>query len=193
MEVTKGMQFKAYGLLDIKAYDDDTREISGTASTIETDRYGDIVEPSGAKFATEIPLLWQHSHSDPVGWANLTAKKSTIDFTAKLAKIDEDGDLKKSLDKAWQMVKIGLVKGVSIGFRALEWAWMEESNGIRFTEIEIYELSIVTIPANAGASISTIKAYANNTIPLQKASITTKSVGADSGIRLIKAGVPLNK
>lgn len=119
---------------------------------------GDIVDPMGAKFAKEIPLLWQHQSDKPVGSAEFgkpTAKG--IPFVATLAKIDEPGALKDMVDMAWQSVKAKLVRGVSIGFRALEYSLME-SGGIRFIETEIYELSLVTIPANASATIQTIKA-----------------------------------
>lgn len=182
---------KAYGTFEVKSFDDEKREVTGIASTIETDRYGDIVDPSGAKFAEEIPFLWQHNHGSPIGWATLKAGKKEITFSAKLAKIDEEGELKSLLDKAWQSIKLKLVKGISIGFRAIEYSFIE-NGGIHFKEIEIYEISAVTIPAHAGAGISTIKAYANNTIPLIPASVS-KSAGADSGIRLIKAGIPIVK
>jgi HK97 family phage prohead protease len=57
---------------------------------------------------------------------------------------------------AWQAVKARLVRGVSIGFRALGYEPLE-TGGLKFTETEIYELSLVTIPANASATIQTIK------------------------------------
>ena len=58
---------------------------------------------------------------------------------------------------AWQSVKAKLVRGVSIGFRALEHSFMD-NGGVRFSSTEVYELSLVTIPANASATIQTIKA-----------------------------------
>lgn len=61
---------------------------------------------------------------------------------------------------AWQSVKAKLVRGVSIGFRPIEYSYMD-TGGIHFTASEIYELSLVTIPANASATIQTIKAYGN--------------------------------
>lgn len=150
---------RAYSVLEIKSVDSDQRVISGIATTPETDRMGDIVDPMGAKFAAEIPLLWQHQHDKPVGTAKFgKATKTGIPFTASLPEIAESGPLKDLVDMAWQSVKAKLVRGVSIGFRALEYAFME-SGGIRFSETEIYELSLVTIPANASATIQTIKAF----------------------------------
>jgi len=149
---------RAYSLLEVKAFDDDARQITGIATTPEPDRVGDIVDPMGAKFAAELPLLWQHNHGAPVGVARFgKATKSGIPFTANIVKLDEPGALKDQLDMAWQAVKAKLVRGVSIGFRALEYSFMD-GGGIRFTEVEIIELSLVTIPANASATIQSIKA-----------------------------------
>jgi HK97 family phage prohead protease len=149
---------RAYSLLEIKNYDEGQRIITGIATTPEPDRYGDIVEPLGAKFADELPLLWQHRHDSPVGIVKFgKPTASGIPFTAMIAKIETEGELKKIVDLAWQSVKEKLVRGVSIGFRPLEYSFMD-NGGIRFTESEIYELSLVTIPANADATIQTIKA-----------------------------------
>lgn len=151
-------RIRAYSLLDVKAFDDDAREIAGVATTPEPDRMGDVVEPLGAKFAAELPLLWQHRHDSPVGVVRFgKPTKAGIPFRASIARIESAGALKDMVDMAWDSVKAKLVRGVSIGFRALEYAFME-SGGVRFSEVEIYELSLVTIPANASATIQTIKA-----------------------------------
>lgn len=51
---------RAYSVLEIKSVDSEDRLITGMATTPETDRMGDIVDPMGAKFAKSLPLLWQH-------------------------------------------------------------------------------------------------------------------------------------
>lgn len=163
---------RAYSLLEIKSLDAEKRSISGMATTPEADRVGDIVEPLGAKFAAEIPLLWQHQHDKPVGSAVFgKATKAGIPFTATIAQVDEDGPLKQLVDMAWQSVRAKLVRGVSIGFKSLAHEILA-TGGIRFTQSEIYELSLVTIPANASATIQTIKAM-------------------DAGGRVTGAGIPL--
>lgn len=78
--------------------------------------------------------------------------KKGIPFTATIAAIADAGPLKDLVDMAWQAVKAKLVRGVSIGFRALKYSFMDDG-GIEFSETEIYELSLVTIPANASATI----------------------------------------
>lgn len=148
---------RAYSVLQVKALNEEQRVITGVATTPSTDRMGDIVEPLGITFENPLPLLWQHDRDKPIGLVKFdkpTAKGVT--FTAELADVREEGALKSRIDEAWQSVKAGLVRGVSIGFRSKEHAWMDD-NGIHFIKTEVVELSLVTIPANAEATINTIK------------------------------------
>jgi len=149
----------AYSILDIKQVDEDQRMIRGVATTPEPDRAGDIVEPLGIKFRNPIPLLWQHNSREPIGQAKLgRPTKDGVTFEARIPKVSEPGRLKDRLDEVWQSLKAGLVRGVSIGFRSLELSFMKDG-GIHFLETEVLELSLVTIPANAEATIDEIKAF----------------------------------
>jgi HK97 family phage prohead protease len=152
---------RAYSLITVKALDEEQRIITGIATTPSPDRVGDIVEPKGAEFKLPIPFLWQHDSRQPLG--HVTKAKVTndgIEFTAELVKIDEPGILKDRLDEAWQSIKHKLVRGISIGFKELEYAFLEDgSYGIRFIKWMWLELSAVTIPANADCSIQTIKSF----------------------------------
>lgn len=150
---------KLYSILDIKQVDDDLRMLRGMATTPSPDRMGDIVEPLGVKFKNPIPLLWQHDTKQPVGSAKLgRPTEDGISFEARIPKVSEPGNLKDRLDEVWQSIKAGLVRGVSIGFKSLEMSFLKEG-GIHFLETEVLELSLVTIPANAQATIDEIKAY----------------------------------
>ncbi len=149
---------RAYSLLEIKSLNDEERVIEGIASTPTPDRMNDIVDPMGAKFDLPMPLLWQHSHDAPVGFVEFAKPTPKgIPYRARILKVDEPGILKDRLDEAWQSVKHKLVKAVSIGFKALEYDYIKDSNGIRFKAWEWMELSLVTIPANREATITTIK------------------------------------
>lgn len=151
---------RAYSVLDVKSVDTEQRIIRGTATTPSPDRVGDIVEPLGVSFKNPMPLLWQHKSDKPVGTVSFDKPtKGGITFEARLAKIDEPGTLKDRIDEAWQSVKAGLVRAVSIGFRSLEHSFIEGTGGIRFLQSEVMELSLVTIPANADATITAIKEF----------------------------------
>ena len=152
---------RAYAMLEVKAAsssEDDERIIEGYATTPTPDSYDDIVEPKGAEFTLPIPLLWQHKSSEPIGHViDAKVTKDGIWIKAKFVKITEPGKLKDRLDEAWQSVKHGLVKGMSIGFSAIEYSQIEGSYGLRFLRWAWRELSAVTIPANSDCSIETIK------------------------------------
>lgn len=151
---------RAYSFLEVKAVAEETRTITGWATTPAVDRVGDIVEPLGVTFKNPLPLLWQHEHDKPIGLVEFgkpTAKG--VPFTATLPVIEEEGKLRDRIEEAWQSIKAGLVRAVSIGFRSLESEQISGSWGIRFIKTEVFELSAVTIPANAQATINTVKSF----------------------------------
>jgi HK97 family phage prohead protease len=149
---------RAYSLLSIKGVDEDARIITGMATTPMPDRLQDVVEPDGAQFKLPLPLLWQHDSREPIGHVTRAkVTKAGIEIVAKIARIAEPGRLKDRLDEAWQTLKIGLVSGLSIGFKAIERSFIEETDGIRFIKWDWLELSAVTIPANSEATIATVK------------------------------------
>jgi HK97 family phage major capsid protein/HK97 family phage prohead protease len=157
------VEHRAYSVFDVKSIDEDLRVLEGIATTPTADRIGDIVESEGAQFKMPLPLLWQHKSDQPVGHVEIAkVNKNGISFKARIAKIEEAGELKNMVDKAWQAVKAKLVRGVSIGFRALETEPLDKDDKfgwgpVRFKKWEWLELSVVTIPANQDASIQTIR------------------------------------
>lgn len=155
---------RAYSILTIKSIvSDGDRVIEGIASTPTADRMGDTVDSLGAVFKLPMPLLWQHNHSLPVGEVEFASPtKDGIPFRAKIAKSLTPGVLKDRLDEAWESVKIGLVRAVSIGFAPLEYD-VKKEGGLHFKKWEWLELSLVTIPANAEATISVVKSIDTQT------------------------------
>lgn len=151
----------AFAGLTVKAYDDEKREFSGLATTPSPDKVKDIVEPSGAVFTLPIPLLSGHKHDKPIGEVfEARVTKAGIEYKARIPKVEEAGAFKDRVDTAWQEIKYGVVKGVSIGFAAIDYD-MLPSGGIHFKKWRWDELSTVAIPAQAEATIAQIKsAYA---------------------------------
>lgn len=172
---------RAYSVLNIKSVDDDKRELRGIATTPSTDRMGDIVEPKGAEYTLPLPLLWQHDASQPIGHVT-SAKvgKDGIEITAKMVEIKEPGRLKDRLDEAWQSIKSGLVRGLSIGFQAKETARLEDSYGYRFIKWAWLELSAVTIAANSEATITAIKSISDTELRAASGLTQRRVVSLDS-------------
>lgn len=151
---------RAYAAFEVKALETDKRTFSGWATTPSLDRVGDRINPMGARFAKSIPLLHGHNHSAPIGTATFgkpTAKG--IPFDAEIPAVSEQyGSLKDRVDTAWGELKYGMVRAVSIGFRALKYAFTD--TGIDYEEVEIFELSTVAIPALPDAVITAVKSGA---------------------------------
>lgn len=196
-------QQRAYSFIEVKAMNEETREISGIASTPTPDRYQDIVEPKGADYKLPLPLLWQHDSWSPVGHV-IKAKptNSGIEVLMRLAQTDEPGELKDRLDLAWQSVKLKLVAALSIGFTSKEHAYLPETGGIHFLKWDWLELSLVTIPANAEATITGFKSMGERVAFIKRLDreqraasgpiirgpvnlITTRDRGSDGSIKLI--------
>ena len=151
---------RAFSVLTIKRADDDARTIVGLATSPETDRMGDVVEPLGAEFKLPLPLLLHHDPTKPIG--HVTKARMTgagIEIEARILKSDTPGPVKDRLDGAWSDIKLGLVRGLSVGFKPLEVSRLKEG-GLRFIRRMWLELSAVTIAANADASITAVKTAA---------------------------------
>jgi HK97 family phage major capsid protein len=155
--------YRAYSSLVVKAFDASGRTFSGIATTPSTDRVGDVVEPLGIEFRNPLPLFLFHDSKQPVGTVSFgRPTKDGVPFTANVPDVAEEGDVKRLTDKAAHFVKYGLIRAVSIGFRALEdGIEVLKSGGYRFLKTEVMELSLVPIPANPDAVINahTIKSF----------------------------------
>jgi HK97 family phage prohead protease len=190
------MQNRAYSLLTVKAMDDDARTFSGVATTPSVDRVGDIIDPLGVKFTNPLPLLHQHKHDKPIGkvWFEKPTKDG-IKFRAEIPKIDEPGELQDRVNTAWGEIKYGLVTATSIGFRPIEYSFME-NGGVRYSETEVFELSAVTIPAQADAIISQIKSIdaqlrAAEGVPEPETPANpTDTAATGKVVRVVKLGQP---
>jgi HK97 family phage major capsid protein/HK97 family phage prohead protease len=151
---------RAIALLEVRELQEEARTFEGWATTPTPDRLGDEIDPKGARFTNPLPLLHQHDSTQPIGTAKLKrATPEGIAFTATIPKVSEPGPLKDRLDTAWGEIKNGLVRAVSIGFRVLKDGIERtaQGDGLRFTAIEIVELSAVSVPANAEATITNIR------------------------------------
>lgn len=188
---------RACTLMTVKSVNEDERVITGIASTPSPDRDGDILEPGGAAFRSDTPFLWQHDRSQPIGTCTPKMVKEGLQITAKLVKPTPDmpSQLAARLDEAWASIKAGLVRGLSIGFRPIEYSFLDEG-GIRFLSWDLLEVSAVTIPANAECSIQTVKSFDRQLLAAsgtQKLPITiTSSAGATAKKSIGNKGKTMN-
>lgn len=152
---------RAFSLFETKSLDNEQRIVEGIATSITPDRVSDIVVPRGLKFALPLPLLHQHNANEPVGHVtHAIVTDQEIKVTAQFVKptADMSESLIDRLNTAWGEVKPGLVRAFSIGFSPITSKALEDG-GFQYDEADLLELSLVTIPANAEATIQTVKSY----------------------------------
>lgn len=145
---------RAYSTLIVKSINEDQGLIEGIASTPSTDRDGDVMVPEGAEFVLPLPLLLHHDHKQPIGLVtHATVTAAGIRVRAKIER-----ELGGRIEEAWQLLKRGLVRGLSIGFTGSDSDPLPRG-GRRFKRWQWLELSAVTVPANADATIRVIKSF----------------------------------
>lgn len=130
-------------------------EFEGYAAVFSNvDLAGDVIEPGAfTKTLQEnkvIPILWQHKQDEPIG------------VTTEIMQDDYGLHVKGQLNlnttrgrEAYELLKQGAIKGLSIGYETVKEAWI---NGIRhIKEIRLWEYSLVTFPANVEARVVAVK------------------------------------
>jgi HK97 family phage prohead protease len=129
---------------------------SGFASTYgNTDLGGDeIVAGAFAKTLAdkggEVPLLWAHNPSEPIGIAKLTDTAAGLQVAGKLIL-----DGVPTAQKVYALMKAGVLKGLSIGYDVVRYDLAD--NVRRLLELKLWEISAVTFPMNERATVTAVK------------------------------------
>lgn len=145
-----------------------------TGSTESVDRDGDVIECSGWRLENYLKnpvVLWAHDYSrPPVAMAKqvfVDQRAKKLSFKLYFPRIDELGspgappsDHALFVDTLYNMYRASMLNASSVGFRGLKSAPREDdadkpmwARGVRFTEQELVELSLVPVPANAEALV----------------------------------------
>lgn len=165
--LANGRETRAYSL-SIKAVGDDG-SIEGYGSVFGVrDNYDDVIA-SGAfkaslaehKTAGTMPaMLWQHDPSQPIGiWTEMREDSKGLLIKGQLALETVQGK------EAYALLKLGALTGLSIGFIAKQWAYDRDTDVRTLTEIDLWEISMVTFPANQKARVTNVKSASELATP----------------------------
>ena len=143
-----------------KAHEDDDGSVSitGMASTKDFDRAGDSIVPEAwakgglSNFEKNPIILFNHDYNKPIGRA--TGLKVTGDGLEMKAKIS-----KSAPDSVAQLVKEGILGAFSVGFRIKDADYLEETDGLKIKDAELFEVSVVSVPCNQAATFSLAKSF----------------------------------
>lgn len=154
------MQIKATG-------DDGSLEGYGSVFGVR-DNWDDIIVPgafvatlAAHKSAGTMPaMLWQHDETAPIGiWTEMVEDDRGLRIKGKLALDTVRGK------EAQALLKLGAINGLSIGFNSKKWEYDQDADVRTLTEIDLWEISLVTFPANEKARITSVKSAAELAAP----------------------------
>ena len=135
--------------------DDKFFKFEGLASTFgNVDLVDDIVDKGAFvnSLATRMPkVLWQHDTAEPIGMPEqIMETEQGLFMKAKLPKDDTFVS-----GRVIPQLKIGSISSMSIGFTVKDF---DVNEGIRhLKEVELFEISLVTFPANTKAEVTGFK------------------------------------
>lgn len=146
--------------LTVKAIGDGG-EIEGYASVFGVlDTWADIIAAgafaatiSAHKSAGTMPaMLWQHDGDDPIGvWTEMTEDANGLKIKGRLCLDTSCGK------EAHALLKMGAINGLSVGFITKAYEYDTESDVRTITEVDLWEVSLVTFPANSKARVTSVK------------------------------------
>src|SRR5580765_4906420 len=114
------------------------------------DRMGDVIEPDGWRldnFHKNPIALFSHDPLLPIGkWHDVGVRDGQL--TGRLELMPAETYLQRQIQTA---VKAGVLRAVSVGFHSDKFEPLGKSGGLRFTEAELVECSLVSVPANPNA------------------------------------------
>lgn len=135
----------------------DDGAFTGEASTFgNVDSYGDRVMP--AAFSKDLrrrgakrPLLWNHLPTEPIGFVELAETARGLRVTKGTLVLDVP-----RAREIYALMKAGVIDAMSIGYETVT-SRAARDGARELTEITLWEVSLVTFPANALALVDSVK------------------------------------
>lgn len=154
--------------------------IQGYANTISKDRYGDVI-PSTAwneaaleNYRKNPIILAFHDHSHPIGVCDgVEVDEKGLKISAKISAAAKD---------VYQLIKDGVLKAFSVGFIVKDAAYDQVTDIFVIKELELLEVSVVSVPANQDSVFDLAKAFSSDEeyAEFKKSFIKTSSEGEEN-------------
>ena len=165
-------------------------KIAGYANTITKDRAGDVVTAEAwakgvENYRRNPVLLYQHKHDAPIGRVDkITVDKKGIFVEAAVSEAAERNQGIQTL------IKDGALKSFSVGFKVKDGKYNREDDTMMITDVELMEISVVSVPCNQDSLFSIRKSFESDTDYEEfKKSFEDASEDEVKMMRSIKAGI----
>lgn len=188
---TSDMQFKnahpkgdfIFSRLEIKSLEEDG-SFEGYGNTFDlVDYVGDAVAKGAfkrtlkeAKKSGITPkLLWQHDSRQPIGvWKEMEEDDKGLFVKGQLIKEVRQGA------EAYALLKAGAIDAMSIGYVPVKWKFDNESGIRTLTDVDLWEISLVTFPANKESRVTGVKSAAEEIKTIREFETFLRDVGGFS-------------
>jgi HK97 family phage prohead protease len=149
------MQHKAVSL-ELKREPDQDGSFEGYASVFGiVDQGMDVVERgafSNSLGKRRVKMLWQHDMAQPIGvWDEIQENERGLFVRGRLLKEVDKGR------EAMALLRAGAIDSMSIGYRTIEAVPEAEGRVRKLTEVDLYEISLVTFPMLPDAKVTAVK------------------------------------
>lgn len=141
--------------------DDQSLTIKGYASTINKDRVGDVIlkdawSKGGLNNYLKNPVILAfHDHKRPIG--------KMIDYTVDEVGLKITAKISKAAGDITDLIKDGVLQAFSVGVRVKEADYDNTTDTFLIKDVELHEVSVVSIPANQDSLFSIAKCFENET------------------------------
>jgi len=137
--------------------DENTITVEGYANTTTKDRQGDIIlEEAWTKGGLDNYLknpivLAYHNPEKPIG--------EVTDYGVNNKGLHVTAEISKAAGDVYTLIREGVLKAFSVGFRVEDADYDKDTDIFVIKNLEMYELSVVSIPANADSIFSVRKSF----------------------------------
>jgi HK97 family phage prohead protease len=134
----------------------DSIMIEGYASTVDTDRQGDIVPATVWKngmqnYLKNPVILAYHDHSEPIG--------RMVDHRIDSKGLWIKARISAAAGEVFNLIKDGVLTAFSIGFRIADAEYNAANELFVVKDLELHEISVVSVPANQNTLFNLSKSF----------------------------------
>ncbi len=154
-------KFEINSLFDVVEKDNksDTLTIRGYANTVSKDRSGDVIvkeawTKGGMDDYLKNPIILAfHDYSRPVG--------TTVDYNVTDKGLEIVAEISTAAGEVYNLIKDGVLKTFSVGFSIKDADYEKEDDTFYIKDLSLYEISVVSVPANQDSTFSLAKSFDN--------------------------------
>jgi HK97 family phage prohead protease len=154
-------QFNLFSEFTTKYLEDsDELIIEGLANSTTKDRVGDVIKQEAwsqkglTNYLKNPIVLAFHDHSRPIG--------KVVDYTVDERGLRIRARISKAAGDISTLIKDGILSAFSVGFQVKDADYDKEKETFFIKELELLEISVVSVPANADSIFSIKKAFDND-------------------------------